>query len=78
MIVCSATNLLKDSWRQAEARIMLFVGGVAVKALAHGALRRVSSVTVQPPFQLGGGHATILLIWLPIFSFKALALFREG
>ena len=39
---------LKDNWRQAEAWIMLFVGAVAVTALAHGALRRVSSVTTLP------------------------------
>ena len=41
LIACDATDLFNDSWRrQAGAWIMLFVGAVAVNAVAQGALRR--------------------------------------
>jgi len=58
------TDLFSDSWRQAEAGIMLFVGAVAVDAFDQGALLQFTKWPwiQHPTFQVGGGHCTTELI----------------
>jgi len=76
MIACSATNLFKGQLAAGRSLNNAFCrGGCRDRSCPRSA---TASQLSDPPFQLGGGHATIVLIWPPIFSFKALALFREG